>query len=97
MKKFVPPFSETNSTPSMAVFDDPNKGALANMSSQLRSEPQYNGLKLDDLRAMDEFRGHDKLDLFAIANKQLEENAQIYKKSAFHTEFAKRITSKKQK
>lgn len=96
MKTFQMPFTETNLVPSLAVFDDPTKGAKSQMQPSPK-EPTFNGQKIDDLRSMSFLAHHDKLDQLGLATRELDQQVKTYKRSAFHSQFTKLLTQQKKR
>lgn len=94
MKKFQLPFSEMNFTPSIAVFDDPTKGVQSQMQPEQKT-PHYDGVKIDQLRELSSLHGHDKLDQLGIATRELDKSVQTYRKSGFHSQYTKLLTTQK--
>lgn len=88
------PFLESNSTPSSATFvgNDPN-AAVRQLTSQPQTEPHYNNLTHEQLRALSPLHGHDPLDRVGIATNELSKHISVYKKSGFASQFAKNLQS----
>lgn len=90
------PFLESNSSPSSATFvgSDPN-AAVRQLTSQPQTEPHYNNLTHDQLRALSPLHGRDPLDCVGIATNELSKHIAVYKKSGFASQFAKNLQSLK--
>lgn len=92
---FQLPFSEMNFTPSLAVFDDPNKGVQSQTTPEQKT-PHYDGVKIEQLRDLAPLNKQSKLDQLGIATRELDKSVQTYKKSGFHSQYSKLITQQKQ-
>lgn len=88
------PVSETNSSNSLLTLADASKGVPSRMNTE-QKPPVYNGKSLDQLRDESSLNRLGHIEQVATAEKLVEENMKVYRKSAFATQFAKAVQSSK--
>lgn len=88
------PASEINRSPSLLNLSNPDEGVLSRMNSQ-QKDPTFNGKTLDNLRDESPLNRMGKIEQLAVAEQTVENNMNVYKKSAFATNFVKAIQSLK--
>lgn len=91
MKKFVPPFSETNSLPSVATFEPVSPDSVRSRLPEQNSTYSVNGHNLRTLREMSAFSKIDDLDRFGVASHMLAEGAARWSKSGLYSKFIQSI------
>lgn len=90
---FVQPKTEENFSVSLFV-ESSESGVNSLLSPQLKQEPTYNGLQIEDLRELEDIRRLDKLDGYGLAKAKLANHADAYGKSALHTQVRKSNSKK---
>lgn len=86
------PVSETNTSVTLLTLSDSSNGALSRLNNE-QKPPHFNGKNLDQLRDESPLNRLGKLEQFALAEKLVEDNIKVYKKSAFATQFTKAVQS----
>lgn len=81
MKKL--PHLEFNPAPSRLNTSTAQNGAASQMQQQPAAEPQYNNLKIEDMRGNPLFERIDKIDKIGKAQKALADAGQKVSKSKF--------------
>lgn len=88
MTKFQMPFSETNAVVSALVITPAGQGIQSTLSQQAKNEPVYDGVKIDQLRALHDVSHYDPIDRVGVASKKLESIMNDYQKSDLHKAFS---------
>lgn len=80
--------SEVNNSPTM-FNNSPSPDGVGNRLQQQQTDPVYNQKDIDTLRSESALNRLGKIEQLAVAEKLVEDNLKVYKKSAFATNFAK--------
>lgn len=90
-------FLESNFLPSVTIVTPPDQGVQSRLSSQANVQPQYDGVKLDELWANRDISHYDPIDRLGVVSKRLQERMSNYEKSAFHRDFTQALLRKDKK
>lgn len=85
------PHMEINSQPSMLNTATGSDGVPAALQRTLDKEPQYDGIKIEDMRDNPLYTKHDNIDKIGLAQKKIADAAEVVSKSKFVRELNRKM------